>query len=324
MSYITNLILFRRLIDYWQLFWLNTYDDFHEIYKGLTINPKWLLMRRVSRFKTGRSMMKYLSKLPNKNYEFISSDQSLVFNNIDIDNVVKFLKKDGFYLGLNLPQDIVQEILEFTKNTICYGNRKQEFGFYYSEKGQAQAKYEKDFVVASYFNTALLCPVIKKLESDPTLLKIAAKYFNAEPLHQGNQLWWSFAKEVTYSEQCKASQMFHYDIDDYCFLKFFFYLTDVDLSSGPHVCIRGSHEKKNFLHELLCKRAYDKTIIDHYGSDSVVTICEKAGVGFVEDTLCFHKGTTPTHRDRLMLTIEFAINDYKMQNDIRKNSPLSM
>ena len=50
----------------------------------------------------------------------------------------------------------------------------------------------------------------------------------------------------------------------------------------------------------------------------------KAGFGFIEDPLCFHKGLTPTERDRLLLQIEFATTDYGMQNDNRETSSLQV
>jgi Phytanoyl-CoA dioxygenase (PhyH) len=171
--------------------------------------------------------------------------------------------------------------------------------------------------VGSYFNTALLCPAIQKLQTDPKLLAIAEKYLEHEPVHQGNQLWWNFACETTYKQRSQTGQIFHYDLDDYRFLKFFFYLTDVDATSGPHVCVRGSHKQKKLSHTWLRKRETDADIIGYYGLESLVTICGKAGLGFVEDPLCFHKGITPTHKDRLILQIEFATTDYRMQHDIR-------
>jgi hypothetical protein len=118
-------------------------------------------------------------------------------------------------------------------------------------------------------------------------------------------------------EQLKAAQVFHYDLDDYRFIKFFFYLTDVDLYSGPHVLIRGSHKNKKLSHQLLgvrCASKPDEDIVGCYGAENLVTICGPAGLGFAEDATCFHKGTLPTQKERLLLQIEFAINNY---GDIR-------
>ena len=304
--------------------WSQMYDHCYENYKGLTKNPQWLLMRKISRFQTGRTMMKYLTHSSVKSNDFSLANKYSVFTQIDIDEAVVQLKKEGFYLGLQLPKILVEEIVEFAKNTVCYGNRKSQLGFYYDQKAEAQTQSEKDIKVGCYFNTAQFCPAIAKLQNDSQLLAIAAKYLEKEPIHQGNQLWWSFAGESSEWQRRQNAQMFHYDLDDYKFLKFFFYLTDVDNTSGPHICVRASHKHKKFSHVLLRKREKDKEIIDFYGEDSVVTICGQAGFGFIEDPLCFHKGLTPTKRDRLLLQIEFATTDYGMQNDSREISDLQV
>ncbi|MBW4673189.1 MAG: phytanoyl-CoA dioxygenase family protein [Desmonostoc geniculatum HA4340-LM1] len=295
------------------------YNICYENYKGLIKNPRWLLMRKIARFKIGRAIMIYFLKRSAK-LDFNQSNSC--FTDVNVDEVVNHLKTEGLHLGIHLPEDIVKEIIEFAHSTACYGNRKPDMGFHYHQKEQAQTKSGKQFIIGSYFNTALFCPAIKKLQNDPKLLAIAAAFLDAEPIHQGNLMWWSFSGQTTFYQQSQAAQLFHYDIDDYRFLKFFFYLTDVDDRSGPHVCVRGSHKKKKWSHLWLRKRETDQDIIDYYGSESLVKICGKAGFGFVEDPLSFHKGITPSHQDRLILQIEFARTDYGMQHDLRSPSLL--
>ncbi|MBD2615072.1 MAG: hypothetical protein FWK04_22465 [Nostoc sp. GBBB01] len=290
------------------------YNICYENYKGLTKNPRWLLMRKIARFKIGRAIVMYFLK-PSPKLDF--HDTNSCFPDLNVDEVVNYLKTEGIYLGIQLPENIVQEIVEFAYSTPCYGNRKTDMGFFYHKKKHAQIKLGKNFIIGSYFNTGLLCPAIKKLQNEPKLLAIAAAFLNAEPKHQGNLMWWSFSGNATYLEQSQAAQLFHYDLDDYGCVKFFFYLTDVDDGSGPHVCVRGSHNHKKWSHLWLRKRETDEDIVNYYGSESLVKICGKAGLGFVEDPLCFHKGITPTHQDRLILQIEFARNDYGMQHDLR-------
>ncbi|MBD2681628.1 MULTISPECIES: hypothetical protein [Nostoc] len=293
------------------------YNICYENYIGLTKNPRWLLMRKVGRFPLGRLVKDFL---PHRNEYFSQgfvNKSSTLFPGIDIDLVVNNLKENGFYLGLNLPKDIVNQIANFADSHACYGDYKPHLGFFYNQKEAAEKHYDQIFKLAGYFNTALLCPAIKKLQNDPILLAIAGKYLECNPVHLSNQLWWSFAGETTTFEKMKTFQMFHYDLDDYRFLKFFFYLTDVDALGGPHVCVRGSHNKKKLSHLLLPKCETDEEIIKYYQEKSLVTIYGKAGFGFAEDTFCFHKGTTPIAQDRLMLQVEFGTIDYNMQHDIR-------
>ncbi|MBW4604470.1 MAG: hypothetical protein KME29_34125 [Calothrix sp. FI2-JRJ7] len=307
--------------NYKQRIFSNLYNAVYENYKGLTKNPKWLLMRKVSRFQAGRTIRYFLTR-QSKLSQLTIDESNSYFTNVNVNEVVNQLKDDGIFLGINLPQCVVKEIVEFAESTLCYANRKPELGFYYHQKEQAQIKTKKQFIVGSYFNTSSLCPAINKLQNDAKLLAIAAKYLEREPVHQGSLLWWSFPGERTYQQLSSNGQLFHYDLDDYRFIKFFFYLTDVDKQSGPHICVRGSHKQKKLSHLILRKRETDEDIIKYYGEKSLITIYGQAGFGFVEDGLCFHKGIAPTNKNRLILQIEFATTDYGMQHDIRDPSLL--
>lgn len=310
-----------KINNYKQRIFSNLYNALYENYKGLTKNPKWLLMRKVSRFKAGRTIRYFLTR-KSKLSQLTIDERNSHFTNLNVNEVVNQLKENGIFLGINLPHGVIQEIVEFAKSTLCYANRKPELGFYYHQKEQAQIQTKKQFIVGSYFNTSSLCPAIKQLQNDAKLLAIAAKYLERKPVHQGSLLWWSFPGERTYQQLSSNGQLFHYDLDDYRFIKFFFYLTDVDKQSGPHICVRGSHKQKKLSHLVLRKRETDEDIIKYYGEESLITIYGQAGFGFVEDGLCFHKGIAPTHKDRLILQIEFATTDYGMQHDIRDPSVL--
>jgi hypothetical protein len=292
--------IFTKIIDYC-----------HKSFRALVSNPKLFLMRKIARFEVIRNWISYGYRFVNKSQK-INIDRDSVFRNINVDQINLSLKNDGYALEINLPNTVVQEILEFAYSETCYADRNTEIGFDYHEREQVEASLSKHFRLGSYFE-ANNCSAIKKLESDPELLAIAAQFLDATPMHMATELWWSFPATATPLEQLKAAQVFHYDMDDYRFIKFFFYLTDVDLLSGPHVCIRGSHINKKFSHQLLgvrCASKEDLEIVNYYGSENVVTICGSAGLGFAEDTYCFHKGSPPKEKERLLLQIEFAINDY--------------
>ncbi len=298
-----------------QSIWNKLSEYCQKNYRCLTKTPRLFLMRKLARFEFVRNWVSLFSKPMDKSYELGKGNPS-VFKDINVDQVIDALKTDSYCSGLNLPPDVVQGILEFAHSARCYGNRDRKLGFYYREKQQVEALSGQPFRLGSYFN-AETCPAIKKLESDPGLLAIAAKFLGAKPRHMATELWWSFPVPGTPHDQLKAAQVFHYDLDDYRFIKFFFYLTDVDPSSGPHILLRGSHKNKKFTHQLLgvrCASKDDAEIVDCYGAENLVTICGEAGFGFVEDSTCFHKGTLPTEKQRLLLQIEYAINDY---GDIR-------
>lgn len=289
--------------------------------KSLNLNPLTIFRRDVGQVKP-ESFIVDSSSPSYSGIKKINDERFSIFENTNVDETINFLKKDGFSLGINLPQDVVQEIWQFAIHMPCYGNGQTNLGFYYADKEQAQAKYGNPLVSGSYYNTALLCPAIKKLERDSLLIEIARQYLEAEPVHQGNQLGWSFPVESTIYERRQAVQMFHCDSSNRRSLKFFFYITDVDLCSSPHVCVRRSHAKKKLSHLLLQRGLSFQEITKYYDYKNIVPICGKAGFGFVEDTGCFHKETPPGSKERLLLQIEFAVKDYGSQNDVREASQL--
>lgn len=303
------------LVQTSQSIWSKLVEYCKKNYKCLTYNPKLFWMRKLARFEILRNWISGFFKRPTLSYE-ISQVKNSVFQDIDVEAAVSSLKTDSYALGLNLPQDVIQEILDYAHSAPSYADRNPEQTFYYRNKEKKEASLGKPIRLGSYFN-AEGCSIIRKLENDPGILAIAAKFLEAAPVHIATELWWSFPVSGTPLEQLKAAQVFHYDLDDYRFIKFFFYLTDVDQSSGPHVLLRGSHKNKKFFHQLLgvrCASKDDKEIIECYGAENLVTLCGSAGLGFAEDSTCFHKGTLPSGKERLLLQMEFAITNY---GDIR-------
>ncbi len=276
-------------------------------YKYAVQNPKWLLMFLFSRFQIVRSLIDiFYPKVELEQYSEVS-----IFEDLDVENVIQVLQEDGLYLGIQLPQAIVEEILEFTEREQCYANLNPQLMFHTNSKEVWQEKYGS-LVVSDYVDPEKNCRAIERIIQDPKLLTIAATYLNAKPVFTGSRLWWSFATNTSFEERLNfAQELFHYDPIDYRSLKFFFYLTNVDSSSGPHVCVRGSHKNKKITHQLtLFIGRSDRDISQYYQQKDILTICGNVGFGFAEDPFCFHKGTPPQQCDRLMLQIEFCLNNY--------------
>jgi hypothetical protein len=129
-------------------------------------------------------------------------------------------------------------------------------------------------------------------------------------------MWWSLAGPADYEQKADAGQSFHYDIDGYHGLAFFFYLTDVGQAAGPHVYVRGTHIKKSWRHLFtLFKGRTDAEIDEFYGPENQVLLCGPAGSGFAEDIFGFHKGLGPESVDRLIVQLRFGLRDYGLGFD---------
>lgn len=286
-------------------------------------NPSWLVMSILGRFTIIRYAVVSLIRRSNFRENQLINSVS-VFRDINVPDVVERLNQDGLYLGINLPQQSLNKILDFALSTTCYGNQDSKLGFLYTEKNEIEKKYGYTFFMAEYYNTTILCPEIEKLSHDSQLLEIASLYLRTRPIFTGSRLWWNFVvgNEQSYDFN-QTITFFHYDLDDYACVRFFFYLTEVNSESGPHVCVCGSHRNKSLSHILMpVKRRSDDAISNFYGLDKIVTIVGSDGFGFAEDTFCYHKATRPSRCDRLMLQIQFASADYGLHNDLKDFSLL--
>jgi len=279
--------------------------------KKSTKNPLWLVMSILGRFLIFRRIAQVFAQ---KWYSLEENVNRSIFQWIQPSEVVDSLNRDGFYGNIILPPSILYELLKFSKSYPCYGDAEHHNGFLIHNKLEAEKIANKCFSMAQYFNTNVNCPVLNKLKTDPLLLKIAAQYLGGKPVYTGSRIWWLFVNE-NYNPN-KVINFFHYDLDDYRSLRFFFYLNDVSYEDGPHIAVRGSHIHKKLVHIVSpIKRKSDQEIINYYQSSNINTFCGEAGWGFAEDTFCFHKATAPVKQDRLMLQLQFALWDYGNHND---------
>ncbi|AFY72162.1 hypothetical protein Pse7367_3947 (plasmid) [Thalassoporum mexicanum PCC 7367] len=331
-------------------FWVEVSDRLQDYVKKGRRNPPWLIMSIAGRFGWLRYCAKLMIRLNNRlqlnhqlNYvnhdDRPASHQSCpatqltneendhvenVCTGLEPTKIVTVLNQDGIYTGLSLSQSMQQELWQFAHTHPCYGNLEPDQGFYYADKAKAEQRSGRLFFSAQYFNTSRLCSAIRRLGNDRQLVSIAQSYLGAKPIFTGSRLWWNFAiDDHTVYDPNYAITFFHYDLDDYACLRFFFYLTAVDEQAGPHVCVRGSHVNKKLAYLLSpVKRRSDDYVQQHYGTENLVSVCGAAGFGFAEDTFCIHKATRPLRGDRLMLQIQFALHDYGMHNDFKDDSRL--
>ncbi len=246
-------------------------------------------------------------------------EQSL-FKIDDVDGFNDRLRRDGYADGLDLPGDVVQQLLEYASANQCYADRDPALGFLADDRPRAESALGKPILLAQYFNARRDCPAIDLIIRDPLVQLIATRHLGSVPMLVGTSLWWTFPVEASREDRMNHAHFFHRDVDDFKFVKFFFYLTDVDLGDGSHVIVRGSHLQPPFVRptdRVLLRRFEDREIEEFYGSRRIVEITGTPGTGFVENTLCVHKGLTPRRSARLLLQLEFALFDYGLSHDER-------
>ncbi len=277
--------------------------------------PRHFFMYTFGRFSMVRAFMVWFHRRNIVPQTLLYSSSLLAVPSVE--DVVRSIRKDGFCRDLNLRKEVVDELLTFTSLATCFAEGKNEFPFHYAERDSAQQLAGRSFRLGRYNNALRASPALQALASDPQLLAIARKYLGTEPVLIGARMWWSLAGPADSDQRSEAGQSFHYDIDGYRALAFFFYLTDVGESGGPHVYVRGTHAKKVWRHLVsLYKERSDAEIEKRYGPENQILLCGSAGSGFAEDIFGFHKGLDPESADRLIVQVRYGLRDYGAgQND---------
>ena len=304
-----------------------------QIAHSLVNQPGYTLMRGVARFSAVRSVVRGARRaLQSRRLQAhlaaceASMDQSL-FSELDREAMVRALRADGVAFGLRLPEDLIAELLAHAARAPCFADRDPSRGFYLNDFEAAQRALGKPLLLAQYFNVADSSAAVRRLFEDPALQWIAGSYLGSMPTFVGANLWWTFPVPALQADRDRHAHMFHRDVDDFHFFKFFFYLSDVRPGDGAHVCVVGSHRQPPNLRvgdRWNLRRYGDAEVARSYPAASITEICGPAGTGFAENTLCVHKGRTPTAQPRLLLQLQFALFDHGMMHDRRASDALQM
>jgi hypothetical protein len=273
-------------------------------------------MSALGRFSTVRSGMVWLhsqsrpSVAPAAQAAATLSNATMI-DRVDVEEAVRGIQRDGFYPGLRLRREVLAEFLSFCSEATCFGEGKPEYTFRYGDRRAAEQRAARSFRRGFYNNALRSSHLLQSLLSDAQLVRIAGGYLGTDPVPIQARIWWSFCCPPDGEKERLAGQGFHYDIDSYRGLTFFFYLTDVGPSNGAHVFVRGTHKQKLWKDSFcIYKRRSDAEIEESYGADRQVCFCGRAGYGFAEDIFGFHKGLPPVSGDRLMIQLGYGLRDY--------------
>ena len=297
-----------------------------DVLQSIKDKPGYTLMRGFARFRLARKLVETSRRLSQSRRlaAFLTDlEQRMgqsVFSEVNRVAFVDRLRKDGAAFGLCLPGSFVTSINNFALGSPCFADRLPDSGFNVDRRGAAESKIGKPILLAQYCNTASGCPAIRQLVEDPFLNWVAGRYLDALPVLVGVNLWWTFPVDALAEDRDRHAQLFHRDVDDFRFFKFFFYLSDVKPGDGGHVCVIGSHLRPPILRagdRWNIRRYSDAEIEACYPKEDIVEITGPAGTGFAENTMCAHKGRTPTGLPRLMLQVQFALFDYEVMHDHR-------
>jgi len=269
-------------------------------------NPAWLPMFVLARTMPGRRLHWLGAKQAKP-----ARNEDTMFTGVDRAAAVGALKADGLFSGLVLPQAIHEEIAAFAERTPCFGNFDRRLEFMPGEHAEAEKRFGRPLLSGHFFERILDCNAALAIQHDPLLLDIAAHYLGGQAKLITTRVWWSFPTGAASEADKNLASLgkYHFDLDDWRMLKFFFYLKPVDEGTGPHVYVRGSHKRRALKHQLTLLVGHPaQDVLGVYGNDSPVTLTGEAGLGFVEDPFGFHMGTVPTRTPRLMMEVGFGVS----------------
>ncbi|MDQ0390807.1 hypothetical protein [Labrys monachus] len=227
----------------------------------------------------------------------------------DVASVVPTLVKNGVCTDFRLLPEDVRQILDFAENTVCYPRDGSGKGFLPREFEHANTERQRDVIAAYYFDRVKDCAAIERLQVDPLICGVANAYLGEDVQNIRTRLWWSFpAKRVDDADlHAAAQEKFHFDMNDWRTLKFFFYITPTDEQSGAHRYIEASHRKRRLRHQFTLMVGHEfEELLAYYGPDAIKTVTGDAGAGFAEDPFTFHTGTLCRTKPRLILELEYG------------------
>ena len=299
---------------------------FRTLSRGLRTQPRYTLMRMAARFAvartavvTGRALLQQ-ARVDKYMRDCETRMQGSIFPGVDRAAFVRDLRESGVAFGLELPRAIVDEIRAWADANPSFADRMTTRGVRPGGHRAAQEQLGKPILLTQYFNARSQCPAVARLADDPALQWIAAAYLRSTPTFAGANLWWTHPVDALPEDRDQHAHLFHRDVDDFSFFKFFFYLTDVAPGEGAHVLVRGSHLRppaRGFADRWNLRRYSDAEVAATYPGRDILEITGPAGTGFAENTLCIHTGRTPATSPRLLLQLQYSLFDYGNMHDER-------
>lgn len=229
------------------------------------------------------------------------SAKSLLNNNQQ--DAIRDLETEGIHF---LPGYFSKEQVESVKTQLA-GHKVHERYAPYRKNLDLNNMPEHVHVAAYATEAVLQCKELVAAANDPKLLSIAAAYLGCKPTISNISVWWSIPDDGSAQE----AENYHRDVDDWKFVKFFMYLTDVDDGTGPHRFVKKSHRSTHF---SKIRRLQDDEVAAKFPKEDHLSISGKAGDAFLEDTFGIHKGQPPLRGRRLLFQVEYSINPIAVYN----------
>ena len=171
-----------------------------------------------------------------------------------------------------------------------------------------------DFYTEQVAHPLLNCDSVPDIAFDDKVVEIAKNYFGCIPALTNVQLRKSKATDIAEHNIPGNGQttLFHCDKDSPRFLKFFFYIDDVDDTNGPFTYVKESHIKK-FQGWDSKYRWKHREIRSIYGDENIIRCTANIGDLVIGNTNGFHKGTKVEKGERMLLTVYYSVHPHEFR-----------
>lgn len=291
----------KTYLIYYPIFWLG-YLFFKITHK--TYWYPYISFRRLFVLTQGKSNDWISQQLSKKQPPYLLKDPDGVLGKLDdmkIRSIADKIKENGYYIfDTKLAPENIDALIQFAMEAeadLIPPSKEGVKKSVYNRLNPLSPRYQ--FSEQDVMRNSL----IQKLAADPTLFAVAQNYLESKPIQDLTAMWWStpFSTEAS----SEAAQLYHFDMDRFKFIKFFFYLTNVDTHNGPHCYVKGSHKH---LPENLWKdsRIQDKEVFESFAKEDLQEIAGPKGTIIAVDTRGLHKGKVLEKGERLILQFEFT------------------
>ena len=161
----------------------------------------------------------------------------------------------------------------------------------------------------------LNCPSIIDIMTDDKIVGIATEYLGCLPAIGTVNLRRSYVTDAPLDN----TLLFHSDPNSIKFIKFFFYLNDVDMNGGPFTYVEGSlkdiGKQRGYLKgfESKYRWTYDE-VVAKYGKEKIKYLTANFGEVLIADTNGMHRGTQVKSKERTMLTLNYVVHKEEWKN----------
>ena len=212
------------------------------------------------------------------------------------------LSQNGFEpMGSMLTAAQIRAIREHLGNGPLFEPYHREYGHFDLNtvpQGAHLGQYMRDAVLGS--------PDLLALANHPAVIAKAAAIIGCKPTLTDLLSWWSFPGPQTPVD----SQLWHRDRADWRMVKLFVYLTDVDSSSGPHVYMKNTVDKR----DLIEIRRFTESEVKSHFADDAITAVGAAGSAFMTNPQGLHRASLPVNAPRLVFEATYSLCGLPEQN----------